>query len=315
MVVVLSHQINVRFIPKKVLFKTMKKASWFFFLMGGILSAGSILLGRYIGIEYVKLILLFITYLLSGLIIRGYSTLHDRVVLAFLFPAFLVIGWGFFSKHISVSSTLVESLVLGIGLNTGYYTRAVRGARKIYPVIFASIFILAFASFINPRIIAATRFGTHKKQLEEKEGQVIDFELTMVNGEKLSSRNLKGKTVLLDCWFINCQPCYDKLRYLRTLQDHYRKRSDVVIIAVDTERNKSFEDFSRQIKNLPPEIMYAYDPSGTLSTQLNLTSYPTEILLDSTGKLRDHFIGFNEDIALIYMPSTIKKINRISSRK
>lgn len=293
----------------------MKKTTWLLFLVGGILSAGSILLGRYTGIEYIKLVIIFITYLLAGLVIRGYATLHQRVIFAFLLPAFLVIGWGLFTKRPSVSSSLVESLVLVIGLNTGYYTRGLRGARKIYPVIFATIFILVFASFINPRIIAATQFGRHREQLHAKEGQPIAIDLTLQNGEKLNSQNLKGKTVLLDCWFIDCNPCYDKLKYLATLQEHYRKRSDIVIIAVDTEKNKTFEEFSRQVKNLPPHITYAYDPSGSLSSQLTLTGYPTEILLDSTGKLRDHFIGFNEDIALIYIASAIKKINRISSRK
>ncbi len=293
----------------------MKKATWFIFLVCGILAGSFILLGRYIGIEYIKVFLIFIAYLVSGLIIRSYSVLHHRAVLLFLSPAFAAIAWGLINQSIAVSSSLVESIVLILGLNTGYYTRSLPGARKMYPVIFATLFVLVFASFINPRIIAATRFGALRHQIKAQKGQVIQFELEGLHGEKINSESLRGKTILLDCWFVNCDPCYDKLNYLLTLQDYYRKRQDVIIIAVASDKNADFTAFRKAVRDLPADILYAFDPGGQLSSQLNITGYPTELLIDSAGKLQDHFIGFNEDIALIYVPTTIKKIDRLAAKK
>lgn len=293
----------------------MKKATWFIFLVCGILAGSSILLGRYIGIEYIKVFLIFVAYLVSGLIIRSYSALHHRSVLVFLAPAFVAIGWGLITQSISVSSSLVESVVLILGLNTGYYTRSLPGARKLYPVIFSTLFVLVFASFINPRIIAVTRFAALRHQIKAQKGDAIKFKLTGPHEETIDSEKLLGKTILLDCWFVNCHPCYYKLKYLSILQDYYQKRHDVIIIAVVSDKNTDFKSFKKAISDLPANIQYAYDPEGRLASQLNMTGYPTELLIDPAGKLQDHFIGFNEDIALIYVPTTITKIDRLAAKK
>ncbi len=56
-----------------------------------------------------------------------------------------------------------------------------------------------------------------------------DFDLTTLNGERLSRTGLRGKRVILDFWSVWCSPC---LWELKPLQDFQKKHPEIVVATV-----------------------------------------------------------------------------------
>ncbi|MGE3465375.1 MAG: TlpA disulfide reductase family protein [Pyrinomonadaceae bacterium] len=58
-----------------------------------------------------------------------------------------------------------------------------------------------------------------------------EFVSAAMNGEKVDTRALRGKVVVLNLWFINCPNCLAEIKMLNALVDEYKADSDVVFLA------------------------------------------------------------------------------------
>ena len=48
------------------------------------------------------------------------------------------------------------------------------------------------------------------------------FKTTDMNGNKINTQDLKGKTIVMNFWFINCPPCRTEIPHLNKLVDKYK---------------------------------------------------------------------------------------------
>jgi len=109
------------------------------------------------------------------------------------------------------------------------------------------------------------------------------FQFFDLDGTEYNNENTKGKIVVLKCWFITCHACVAEFPELNKLVDTYRNRKDIVFISLATDSKEKLKQFLSQKK-----FNYAVvaDQSKFITKELNVSSYPTHIIIDSKGIVR-----------------------------
>ncbi len=131
-------------------------------------------------------------------------------------------------------------------------------------------------------------------------------------GQKMpsvSGRNLVGDTVVLDdyykksivvmaLWSIYCKPCVAEISSLIKLQDRYKDKITVVGINTDGELTPArvrtfierYEEFEKKKVNYP----IIFDEHNQITKQLGIGYLPTVLAVDTSGKVLNAFVGFDE---------------------
>ena len=89
----------------------------------------------------------------------------------------------------------------------------------------------------------ALKTGWDKKVIQRVEKNRISrpaptFEVQKLDGEKITSADLKGKAVVLTFWAGWCSPCIEELPYLQKLKEQFRKQN-VEFLAVNIDQDGS----------------------------------------------------------------------------
>jgi thiol-disulfide isomerase/thioredoxin len=120
---------------------------------------------------------------------------------------------------------------------------------------------------------------------------VNEFSLAGLNNKKWNSTELKGKVLVINFWFTACKPCIQEMPHLNKLVEEY-KNTEVVFLAPAPESES-------QIKKFLKKYSFDYDitPSSTdLIAEMNIENFPTHLIIDKKGIIRQVFIGYADDI-------------------
>lgn len=115
------------------------------------------------------------------------------------------------------------------------------------------------------------------------------FKTTDINGHKHSSKNLKGKILVLNFWFINCPPCKMEIPELNKLVEQYGGDSMVVFIAVALDEKFLLKEF---LKTTPFRYTIV-DDGRFIAQKYGITSFPTNVVVDQEGKIIFHSSGLS----------------------
>ena len=100
-------------------------------------------------------------------------------------------------------------------------------------------------------------------------------------GEPASIPQFAGKAVLLNLWATWCAPCVVEMPTLDSLA---AREANIIVLAVSQDRNgqEKVEEFfaDRDFRKLQPNI----DPEQALMRRLGLSTLPTTILYDASGR-------------------------------
>ena len=114
-----------------------------------------------------------------------------------------------------------------------------------------------------------------KEEIMEMKGKVIPpFELTLLNGEFLSSENLKGKPSIINFWFTSCEPCLEEIPLLMELKQEFN--SDVNFIAITFQRS---EEISAFLAKHQFDFVHLVDSRDYIK-KLGIKAYPKTLVLD-----------------------------------
>ena len=105
------------------------------------------------------------------------------------------------------------------------------------------------------------------------------------NNEVLSSQLfLKNKLILIDFWYSRCSPCR---RQFDGLKDLYQQYSDngFEIIGISIDRLKDKEEMESLIAKEKLVWKQYWDKDGTESQRYYINAFPTNFLIDSSGKI------------------------------
>ncbi|WP_456440494.1 TlpA family protein disulfide reductase, partial [Psychroserpens sp.] len=106
-----------------------------------------------------------------------------------------------------------------------------------------------------------------------------NFEVVDINGNEISSKELKGKIIVLNFWFTTCKPCIDEIPSLNKVFETYKDNPDVIFASITFNHKSSVNSFKKKHPIKYPVVSDA----GETCKLFNLTGYPTNVIIDKNG--------------------------------
>jgi thiol-disulfide isomerase/thioredoxin len=113
------------------------------------------------------------------------------------------------------------------------------------------------------------------------------FNETDINGNRYKTKDLKGKVIVLNFWFINCPPCKMEIPELNELVAAYKENKDVIFIAIALDEKYEIKEFLKR----SPFNYNIIDRGTSLASSYRVTSFPTHVVIDKEGKIKFHTMG------------------------
>lgn len=136
-------------------------------------------------------------------------------------------------------------------------------------------------------------------------GQMFpSFNCKNANEEKFSSRLFhENRFTLVDFWYSRCAPCLAQFSSMRDLYKQYSGSGfEIIGISIDQIRDKKqWEDIIVKEKLVWKQY---WDRDGTESRRFSINAFPTNLLIDSTGKIIDKNISMEALSELLSSHST-----------
>ncbi|WP_413669489.1 redoxin domain-containing protein [Mucilaginibacter sp. Mucisp86] len=120
-------------------------------------------------------------------------------------------------------------------------------------------------------------------------GEVMEpFSTHDINGNKIKLKDLRGKVVVLNFWFIGCPACMQEIPELNKLVDDYKDNANVVFLAIALDDRYDLKKFLKQT-----EFKYdIIDDGRYIAAGYKIGLYPTSVILNKEGKVAFHTVGF-----------------------
>lgn len=127
----------------------------------------------------------------------------------------------------------------------------------------------------------------------DKRTDPISFDVESMTGERLSSKALKGKVVVVNFWYASCPPCRAEAKYLGKVADNY-STDQVQFIGVNVrDEQGTAEAFERTFGTDYPTVLD--QKTGTMqlamSGQVAPNAVPATIVLDKEGRVAARVLG------------------------
>jgi peroxiredoxin len=111
-----------------------------------------------------------------------------------------------------------------------------------------------------------------------------DFTLPDKDGKPWRLRDHRGKLIVMNFWTVTCQPCVEEMPSLVTLADIARKRTDIEVVAISTDKDWNavgaiFPPRSNLKVLFDPERKIVHDKFGT-------RLFPETWIIDADGVIR-----------------------------
>ena len=112
----------------------------------------------------------------------------------------------------------------------------------------------------------------------------LDFQVTDLEGEELSLKNLRGQVVLLDFWATWCGPCIAEIPYLKRTYAKYKdQKFEILSISLD----RSMKPLQTHIEKKELAWLHYWDKSREVSTMYKVRGIPSTFLIDGEGIIRE----------------------------
>lgn len=156
------------------------------------------------------------------------------------------------------------------------------GYNQIYESIFsqfpkASLNTYA-ASVLDQKLKSSQPIGLNNLfpilKLKTLENKAQEFNIDTFN----------SKLVLVDFWFSNCGPCISQFPSLMEIYKKY-KPENFEIVSISSDRSEKYENLQivSTLHKLP--WLNLWDENGVICDELSIRSYPTNLLINETGKI------------------------------
>jgi thioredoxin-like negative regulator of GroEL len=146
-----------------------------------------------------------------------------------------------------------------------------------------------------------------------RENFAPEFRVTTLLGETLSLAQLSRKIVVLDFWATWCHPCVEALPDLKELVRKYSPEQFALIsISADSDE-QSWREFVAKKSMTWPQV---WDSDRRIREVFSVNAFPTYIVLDGEGVIRQRIIGTNPQQSVAYrLKSALEALPQLKSRK
>ena len=118
--------------------------------------------------------------------------------------------------------------------------------------------------------------------------KITSFTARDIDGNKLKLKDLEGKVVVLNFWFIGCPPCRKEIPELNKIAMDYANDPNVVFIAVGLDMRGEIKQFIKT----SPLAYHIVDDGRSYADQYGIHLFPTNVVLDKEGKVKFHSVGY-----------------------
>ncbi len=134
--------------------------------------------------------------------------------------------------------------------------------------------------------------------------KIKDFAFKDINGASYTLRELEGKVVVLNFWYIACGPCQREIPELNKLVEEYKDTSDIIFIAIALDEEEGILKF---IDSKP--FKYTLIPNGRrIAASLRVNRFPTHVVLNKEGYILFHTTGFFPGITIPWLKKSIASL-------
>lgn len=146
-----------------------------------------------------------------------------------------------------------------------------------------------------------------KRKIGVPGAMAADFNTVDIKGIKFSLADYKGKYVLLDFWASWCVPCRKANPHLKELYTRYNAKGFEVVGVSDDDRDNAAWKKAVAQDQLPwKHVLRGFkynngvpDRTNDINERYNISSLPTQILIDPTGKIIARYGDGGEDHSLL----------------
>lgn len=127
-------------------------------------------------------------------------------------------------------------------------------------------------------------------------GNTFPFEeLISMSGKTVSINSLFGssKYILIDFWYSHCTPCIAQFEELKLIYSQY-KIEEFQIIGISTDLKKDKKEWISAISKYQIPWLNLWTPDGFISKKYFIESFPTNYLIDQSGRILFHDISLPE---------------------
>jgi thiol-disulfide isomerase/thioredoxin len=123
------------------------------------------------------------------------------------------------------------------------------------------------------------------------------FQITSMQGEKISLRQLTGKVVVLDFWATWCPPCRDSVPELKELTRKYPSEKLTVISISADDDEKAWQEFVAKKDMDWPQFR---DSNRQIRISFGVRLLPTYLVIDGDGAIQERIEGRNPHQTIVY---------------
>ena len=119
-----------------------------------------------------------------------------------------------------------------------------------------------------------------------------DFKIKTLQNESIHLDELKGKVVVLNFWFIACNPCVEEMDQLNELVKQYKDNDKVVFLALTFDDKPDVKKFLEKTRFDYKIVPFA----KTISDKYGIITFPTHVVILPDGNIQKIFTGYHEGI-------------------
>lgn len=137
----------------------------------------------------------------------------------------------------------------------------------------------------------------------QMEGTMLpNFDFIDITGKEFSSKNTKGKIIVLKFWFIGCVACVEEMPAVNKIVEQYKNRQDILFISLAFDKKTALKKF---LKNIPFEYATIPDQKSYIMDSLRVTSFPTHAIINKKGEIVK-FVSTSEEMASVLRKESLK---------
>ena len=106
------------------------------------------------------------------------------------------------------------------------------------------------------------------------------FSFKDLNGNEVSNETMKGKIIVIKCWYIHCTPCIREFPQVNKLTEEYKDRKDILFISLAEDSPEQLKTF---LARKPLSYTVIPDMKEYMNESLQLNSFPTQFILNKEG--------------------------------
>jgi thioredoxin-like negative regulator of GroEL len=124
-----------------------------------------------------------------------------------------------------------------------------------------------------------------------------EFELTTLQGDQISLKELSGKMVVLDFWATWCPPCRASVPELKTLTKKY-PNDRLVLISISGDQDEgAWREF---VSKHDMTWSQTRDSNRKLGETFNVHAFPTYLVIGVDGAIRARIVGMNPQESIVH---------------